>query len=161
MKTKAIVLSVVIGAAVLVSVAVGAPTVTGAVATDSAVTGAAAGTFPSDTSYAKITISGWTMGVGVVIRSNGSALGDFELTADWGSTTTRRVTVVGKAERGAVKKDGGALFSGTALVNKGDGSAATRLPFSVYATSKGTIQLTLGNTSLPSVKLDAGSIFVG
>jgi hypothetical protein len=161
MKTKAFVLSVVVGAAVLVGVAVGAPTLAGAATSDTAVTGAAGGTFPPDTSYAKLGISGWTMGMGVVIRSDGSALGVFELTADWASTTTRRATIVGKAEKGAVKKDGGAFFSGTALVNKGDGSAATSLPFSVFVTSKGTIQLTIGNTALPSVKLGEGSIFVG
>jgi hypothetical protein len=160
MKTKTKVLSAVVGAAVLVTVAV-APAVTQAAATDTVVTGAAEGAFPPDTSYAKIKISGWTMGMGVVIRSNGSALGEFELTADWASTTTRRVTVVGKAEQGAVKTNGGALFSGTALVNKGDGSTATSLAFSAFATSKGTIQVTIGNTQLPTVKLVAGSIFVG
>jgi hypothetical protein len=162
MKMKLIVVAVGLGAAVAVGVARGVPFLGAGAGTDTVVTAAAAGDYLDRTSFKGLKLEAWTLGTGVVVRSDKSALGDFELSVQ-GKNSQRQlrdVLIVGKAAAGIVKSNGTVTFSGTATTKVSDGTPATTGPFVATVTSK-AFQLTVNGVALASVSLTAGSIFVG
>ena len=147
-----------VAAAIATAPSLGAPA-----ASETSVTAAAAGEFPLRTSYGGSTLGTWTVGAGVVVLSDGSAVGDFEISVDAVSATgqPRQITLVGEAAAGQVKQNNSAAtFSGSATLTTST-SSITGVPFTVSLTSKSSLQLTIGTAALPSVKLGAGSVFIG
>jgi hypothetical protein len=133
-----------------------------ATAQDAGVTGAAEATFPNGAAFNGLPLKGLTLGQGMFIAPDGSAMGQFQ-TVLLGTSllgTPQNVTVEGEVQNGSVGADGSATFSGTATVDMGDGTLPLPgVPFTV-AVSTGGLVLTLNGTALPSATVSAGSISI-
>jgi hypothetical protein len=131
-------------------------------ATETQISAAAAGYFPPGASFSGIPLQGSTFGIGVVVYPDGTATGDLEIvlagTSQLGQP--QYLTLVAKAETGVANPDGSVSFSGTGMLDMGDGALPVTVPFSATITPTG-LQLTIGTTVLPTQLLSAGSIFIG
>jgi hypothetical protein len=128
---------------------------------DASVTSAAVGVFPSGTQFNGVNLSGSTMGFGVEVRTDGSAVGDFE-TVLAGTTLTgaaQNITVEGQVATGRMNPDGSVTFGGISTVDLGTGQVLTNIPFTATVTAGG-LQLVLGGTTLPTQSLSAGAISI-
>jgi hypothetical protein len=126
------------------------------------VTGAAAATFPDGATFNGIPLRGLTLGQGMFIAQDGSAMGQFQAVLQGTSPlgTPQNVTVEGEVLSGSVGGDGSATFTGTATVDMGDGTLPLpAVPFTVTA-SAGSLALILNAVALPTATLTAGSITV-
>jgi hypothetical protein len=126
------------------------------------VTGAGEATFPDGASFNGISLKGLTLGQGMFIAQGGSATGQFQVVLQGTSPlgTPQEVTVEGEVRGGSVGADGSATFSGTAMVDMGDGTPALPgVPFTVTV-SAGSLGLILNAVALPTATLSAGSITV-
>src|SRR5467141_3689181 len=126
------------------------------------VTGAAEATFPDGATFNGIPLRGLTLGQGLFIAQDGSAMGQFQAvllgTSPLG--TAQNITVEGEVSGGSVAADGSATFSGTATVDMGDGTLPLPgVPFTVTV-STGSLALILNAVALPTATLNAGSITV-
>jgi hypothetical protein len=155
-KTKAIIFLIVVGA--LAAAAAVAPS--SGTSTETVVTAASGGTFPRGTAYAGVTLQEWWLGTGVVISSDGSAAGDFEVTVK-GKYRSQNVEffLVGAAATGS-RGSGSAQFSGTATLRGLPGVPTTTTPFRVTI-GMSSLQLTIGTITLPTIRLGAGEAFIG
>lgn len=124
--------------------------------------GAGAGLFPDGAELNGVRLSGSTFGTGVLIFSTGSAFGTYQ-TFLVGTTLLglpQRISVEGKVSAGARNPDGSVTFSGSSIVDMGDGTVPSAgVPFSVTATPS-TLALVLGTTALPTQSLVGGSITI-
>jgi hypothetical protein len=138
-----------------------APSLTAASATETQVAGAAAGVFPKGVRFNGLVVQQSRIGFGVVVRGDGSAVGQFQtvLAATTLTGQPRSISIDGKATRGTVTPSRSVTLSGTATLQV-DSLAPTTVPFRVTATATG-LQLTLGTLDLPRQTLTAGSIYVG
>ena len=130
-------------------------------AADTEVSAAAEGVFPSGASLSGISLQGSTFAIGIVVRSDGSAVGEFQ-TVLLGSTLLGRsqsISLEGPVQGGSASAPGTVSFWGTATLDMGDGTPATDIPFSAIATTSG-LRLTIGATELPTQTLGGGSIFI-
>ena len=155
--------TIVTGFAVAVVVAVlavsVAPSLRTVAAADTQVSAAAEGVFPTGATFGGVSLQGSTIGIGVVISSSGSAVGEFQTTLI-GTTLlggSRTITLDGGVTSGALNTDGSATFSGIGQLDLGDGSLPTSVPFTAVVTTAGLV-LTIGTTALPAQSLGAGSI---
>jgi hypothetical protein len=124
------------------------------------VTGAGEAAFPAGTLFAAVPVSGLTFGMGVLIYTDGSAVGDFQATLAGLSVLgqSQSIEVEGTASAGVLNADGSRTFSGSASVDMGDGSVPlTSVPVTLTATTTGLL-LSLGTTNLPSAALTDGGI---
>jgi hypothetical protein len=129
--------------------------------TETQVSAAAEGVFPSGAGFSGISLEGSTFAIGIVVRSDGSAVGGFQ-TVLFGTSLlgdSQSIALEGSVERGSADAAGSVSFSGTATLDLGDGSPPTDVPFSAIATTSG-LKLTIGATELPTQTLGAGSIFI-
>jgi hypothetical protein len=158
MKMKAVLL--LVGLVVAVAAVFSAPSLDAAAGTETQITGAAAGVFPNGAVFQGLALQGSRLGLGVVVRGDGSAVGSFQtvLAATTLAGQPRSVSLEGKATRGSITAGGRATFSGTATLKVGDGPATT-VAFRATATTSG-IQLTVGALELPAQTLSAGSVFI-
>src|SRR3989449_7485041 len=104
------------------------------------VTGAAEAAFPNGAAFNGVPLKGLTLGQGMFIAQDGSAVGQFQAvllgTSPLG--TPQNITVEGEVRGGSVGADGSATFSGTATVDMGDGTLALAgVPFPVTASAGG------------------------
>jgi hypothetical protein len=139
-----------------------APTQVIAEAEPSSVTGAAEGLFGAGAAMAGVKLDGLQLGTGVFINANGVAAGAFHAVLLGISLLgqPQEIAVDGKVSAGAVAADGSASFSGSAIVNMGDGSVPLPgVPFRVIA-STGILHLILDATNLSPATLTAGSITI-
>ena len=150
----------VVGFVALSALPLGSRAVAGTV---TQVTAAASGTFPPGATFNGVPLEGSTFGFGVVVRVDGSALGNFEIVLA-GTTLlgqTQNIILVGNVSSGLSNLDGSVTFSGAGTLDLGDGSLPTDgVPFTVTATTNG-LQVTIGATILPTQTLADGSIFIG
>ena len=129
---------------------------TGAVGTE--VDGAAAGLFPDGSGFNGVGLLTSTFGQGVTILSDGSATGDF-FTVLAGTSVggePQNIVLSGVASSGS-GNGATATFSGTGLLDMGDGTPALPVPFSVTVTSGG-LTLAIAGTTLPTQTLTDGGI---
>jgi hypothetical protein len=151
---------VLVAMAIVAGVSSSAPLQTIAAA-ETDVSAAAEGIFPSGAAFGGVSLQGSTFGIGVVIRSNGSAVGEFQ-TVLLGTSllgSPQSISLEGAVSSGLLNADGSATFSGTATLDMGDGSLPTTVPFAATITTGG-LQLTIGTTPLPAQGLGAGSISI-
>jgi len=155
---RRLLLSVAIAAIFVGGAVAGRP---GAAAGDVSATGAATGVFPAGAQLSGVTLSGSTMGMGVEIHADGTALGQFEteLVGTDILGAARTISVEGDVAAGSLNSDGSVTFSGTSTVDLGNGQVQTGVPFTVTATTAG-LQLIVGATTLPSQTLGAGTISI-
>jgi hypothetical protein len=126
------------------------------------VTGAAEAILPEGATFNGVPLSGLTLGQGLFIAGDGSAMGQFQAVLLGTSVlgTPQNVTVEGEVRDGAVAGDGSATFSGTATLDMGDGTLPLPgVPFTVTA-STGGLALVLDAAALPTATLTAGSITI-
>jgi hypothetical protein len=127
------------------------------------VTGAAEAILPEGATFNGVPLSGLTLGQGLFIAWDGSAMGQFQAVLLGTSAllgTPQNVTVEGEVRDGAVAGDGSATFSGTATVDMGDGTLPLPgVPFTVTASSGG-LALVLDAAALPTATVTAGSITI-
>jgi hypothetical protein len=129
--------------------------------TETQVAAAAAGYFEAGTTFNGVSVQGATLGIGLIVYSDGSATGDLEIVlAGTVLNQPQNLTVVGKVGAGAANLDGSVTFSGNGTLDMGDGSLPTPVPFTVVVTTSG-LQLTVGATPLPTLPISDGSIFIG
>jgi hypothetical protein len=135
---------------------------TAADVTETQISAAAIGYFDSGTSFNGVPIQSATFGIGVIVYSDGSGLGNFEikLTGTTPLNQEQDITVVGNVNAGTVNPDGSVTFSGNGTLDMGDGTLPVAVPFVVVVTTTG-LQLTVGTTALPTLPVSDGSIFIG
>ena len=149
------VLSIVLGFVVIT---------TGDVRADSdarSVTAAAHGRFAAGAELGAASLTSIQIGTGVFIEADGSASGTFHAVLTGTSLGfAREVTVDGRATSGTIAFDGGALFSGTASLNLGDG--APPLPNIAFSVSMGSdsVGLVIDSVTLPAAAITAGVIAI-
>jgi hypothetical protein len=126
------------------------------------VTGAAEAIFPNGAAFNGVPLGGLTLAQGLIIKQDGSATGQFQTVLSSTSLlgVPRNVIVEGKVTAGSLAGAGSATFSGTAIVDMGDGTATLlEVPFSVTVSTR-SLGLTLYATELPTATLSAGSITI-
>jgi hypothetical protein len=126
------------------------------------VTGAAEAAFPDGAAFNGVPLKGLTLGQGMFIAQDGSAMGQFQAVLLGTSLLglPQNVTVEGEVRGGSVGADGSATFSGTATVDMGDGTLPLAgVPFTVTV-SAGSLGLILNAVALPTATLSAGSITI-
>jgi hypothetical protein len=135
---------------------------TGTDVTETQISAAAIGYFASGTSFNGVPIQSATFGIGVIVYSDGSGLGNFEikLTGTTPLNQEQDITVVGNVSAGTVNLDGSVTFSGNGTLDMGDGTLPVAVPFAVVVTANG-LQLTVATTALPTLPVSDGSIFIG
>jgi hypothetical protein len=128
----------------------------------SGATGAGAGSFPGDTTFNGVSVSGMHFGIGVFTPGDTTAKGDFKATL-LGTTALglpQNIEIAGNAASGTINTDGTRTFSGTATVKMGDGSPPlSGVPFTVRA-SINTLLMTVGVNNLPLASLTHGKITI-
>jgi hypothetical protein len=131
------------------------------------VTAAAKGTFPSNTAYNGVPLSGLQFGAGVQVPGDTSATGEFQSTLLGTSTNgqPQNIVIEGEVSSGSASAGTTATFSGTCTVDMGDGTTPSKdVPFTVTITvdsnSKGSLALTLGTAKLPTATVNEGSIAI-
>ena len=150
------VLSVMLG---LASVPTPAPVAAEDVA---GVTGAGEAVFPGGATFNGVPLSGLTLGQGVSIAQDGSAMGQFHAVLLGTSLLGARqdVIVEGAVRNGSVAGDGSATLGGIATVDMGDGILPLPgVPFTV-TTSAASLALILDTVALPTATVTAGSITI-
>src|SRR3989449_11541491 len=133
-----------------------------AAAQDAGVTGAAEAAFPDGAAFNGVPLKGLTLGQGMFIAQDGSAMGQFQAVLQGTSPlgTPQNVTVEGEVRGGSVGADGSATFSGTATVDMGDGTLPLPgVPF-IVTVSAGSLGLILNAVALPTATVTAGSITI-
>ena len=126
------------------------------------VTGAAEAAFPNGAAFNGVPLKGLTLGHGMFIAPDGSAMGQFQAVLQGTSLlgTPQNIAVEGEVSSGSVAADGSATFSGTATVDMGDGTPALPgVPFTVTVAT-GSLALILNAVALPTATVTAGSITV-
>jgi hypothetical protein len=134
--------------------------------TEISVTIAGAGVFPAGAGYLGLPLRSLSLGVGLGVLGS-SAAGQFQVTLT-GTTLLgdeRNIVVNGRATTGAPSAPGTATFSGTAIVDPGDGTPALPgVPFAAVvvpgANGTGSLRLNLGATALPAVPITEGYVTV-
>ena len=128
----------------------------------SGATGAGAGIFPGNTTFSGVSVSGLQFGMGVFTPGDTTAAGQFQMTL-LGTTPLgqpQNIEIDGDAASGAINVDGTRTFSGTAIVDMGDGTPPlTAVPFTVRA-STNSLLLTVGVTNLPLASLTGGGVLI-
>jgi hypothetical protein len=129
-------------------------------AQDVGVTGAAEATLPAGATFSGITLRGLSLGQGIFIARDGSAMGQFQAVLQGTSPlgSAQDVVVEGEVRDGSAG-NGTATFSGVATVTMGDGVPLAGVPFTVTA-SAGSLGLTLNAVPLPTASVTAGSIAI-
>jgi hypothetical protein len=129
--------------------------------------GGAGATIPPNTFFAGVAVNGLHSGFGVEIDPDGSARGQFSavLLGISALGAEQDIKIVGAATGGSRSDTNGAVFSGTATVDMGDGLPPVEgVPFTATVTTDGdaagTIALVTALASLPLATLDAGSITI-
>jgi hypothetical protein len=126
------------------------------------VSGAGEATLPQDVAFYGVALKGMQLGQGVLIATDGSAVGQFHAVLSGTSILgqPQEVTVEGEVNAGTAGGDGTVTFSGNATLNMGDGSLPfVGVPFSVTASTEG-VQLIVDGASLPQANLTAGSVTI-
>jgi hypothetical protein len=129
--------------------------------TETQISAAAIGYFDAGTSFNGVPIQSATFGIGVIVYSDGSGVGNFEikLTGNTPLNQEQDITVIGNVTAGTVNVDGSVTFSGNGTLDMGDGTLPVAVPFAVVVTTTG-LQLTVGTTALPTLPVSDGSIFI-
>jgi hypothetical protein len=155
---RSLLVSAAVAAILLTGVALGQP---GAAVGDTSATGAGSGVFPPGALWTGVSLSGSTLGFGVEIHADGTALGEFEtvLVGTSALGAAQEISVEGDVTAGSQNSDGSVTFSGTGTVDLGNGQVQTGVPFSVTATTAG-LQLVLSGTTLPAQTLGSGTITI-
>lgn len=127
------------------------------------VTGGAGGVFPGGTTLNDVSLDGLRFGMGVIITSTGSAIGQFQATLL--ALGPQNIEINGKATEGSVGLGGTATFRGACSLDMGDGGLPLQsVPFTVTVTTnaegQGTLGLVIGSTSLPTATVNEGSMTI-
>ncbi len=159
MKQSAILLGFIVAATILA--------VPPLLADEASVTAAVAGIYPAGTTFNAVSINGLKSGFGVIISSDGSAIGQFQclLLGTSALGVEQNISVEGKATAGSRTAENVATFSGQCTLDMGSGTPPTpNVPFTVTlvtdANGQGTLGLVLGGTTLPAATVSAGSITI-
>jgi hypothetical protein len=154
-------------AAALVAVALSPQPARAQTETETTVTAGAAGVFPSGATFSGVPLDGLRFGIGVVISSTGSAMGQFQTTLLGTSALgqAQSIEVEGQASSGSAAVAGTVTFSGSCTIDMGDGTLPLQdVPFTVSVIADGTGQgrlgLVLAATSLPAATVDTGSMTI-
>jgi hypothetical protein len=125
------------------------------------VTGAGTGKFGNGPAVLGVRLQTVEFGQGVVIRPDGTATGDFEgrLLGLSVLGVPQTLTVEGKVISGAVLARGSVTFTGTASVALNGTPLLSGVTVRITTTSQG-LQVNLGATALPSVRLTAGGLTI-
>ena len=127
---------------------------------DTGVSVAGAGLFSSSAELYGVSLRGSTLGGGVIIETDGTAVGDFQ-TVISGTTITgqpQNIVVEAVVTTGTLNPNGSVTFGGTSTVDTGAG-VLSGVPFSVTMTTSG-LQLVIGATTLPMQSLTEGGITI-
>jgi hypothetical protein len=105
-------------------------------------------------------LRGSTLGGGVIIETNGTAVGDFQTVLSGTTLTgqTKNIVVEAVVTSGTLNPNGSVTFAGTSTVDTGAG-VLSGVPFSVTMTTSG-LQLVIGATTLPMQSLTEGGITI-
>jgi hypothetical protein len=131
-------------------------------------TAGAGGVYPSGTSFIGIQVNGLQLAFGAEVNSDQTGLGNFTVVL-LGVTALglpQNIVVEGAVTGGIPAAGNVAVLAGTTSVDLGDGTPPIpALPFTATltrdaATHRGTVGLVIGNTTLPSATLNAGSLTV-
>jgi hypothetical protein len=125
------------------------------------VAGAAGGQFAAGAELGPVSFDAIQIGTGVFIEADGSASGTFHAVLSGTSLgLAREVTVEGNVNAGTIAFDGGALFSGTASLDLGDG--APPLPNIAFSVSMGpdSVGLVIDSVPLPAAAITAGVVVI-
>lgn len=134
--------------------------------TEISVTIAGAGVFPEGAGYLGLPLRSLSLGVGLGVAGSWAA-GQFQVTLT-GTTVLgdeRNIVVNGRATAGAPSAPGTATFSGSAIVDPGDGTPPVPgVPFAALvvpgANGTGSLTLNLGGTNLPAAAINEGYVTV-
>ena len=134
--------------------------------TETSVTIAGAGSFPAGATYLGLPLRTLSLGVGLGVAGTWAA-GQFQVTLT-GTTILgdeRNIVVNGRATSSAASAPGTAMFSGTAIVDPGDGSPAVPgVPFAALVVpgtnGTGSLTLSLGGVNLPAASIAEGFVTV-
>jgi hypothetical protein len=152
-RIKILILAALLMASAAMTLRVGA-------AGDTGVAAAGAGLFSSSATLYGVSLRGSTLGGGVIIGADGTAVGEFQTVLS-GTTLTGQpqdIAVEGVVTSGALNSNGSVTFGGTSTVDTGAGVLAG-VPFSVTMTTSG-LQLVIGTTTLPTQSLSEGGIYI-
>jgi hypothetical protein len=149
----------------LIAAAVLAPA-PAAAQTETSVTIAGAGVFPEGAGYLGLPLRSLSAGVGLGVAGSW-AVGQFQVTLT-GTTILgdeRNIVVNGRATAGALSAPGTAAFTGTAIVDPGDGTPPVAgVPFAALVVpagdGTGSLTLSLGGTNLPAAAINEGYVTV-
>jgi hypothetical protein len=155
MKRLACVLPLLLGLVAITAAPVGADS------DERSVTAAASGLFAAGAELGPVALQGIEIGTGVFIEADGSASGTFHAVLRGSSLgDPREITLEGKVSGGSVAADGRATFSGTALLDLGDGlPPLPTVAFSVIAGVDGVV-LAIDSTTLPAAGLTTGAVTI-
>lgn len=139
---------------------------TAAAQTETSVTIAGAGAFPTGAVYLGLPLNTLSLGVGLGVAGTWAA-GQFQVTLTGTDVLghERNIVVNGRATAAAPSAPGTATFSGTAIVDPGDGTPPVPgVPFAAVvvpgADGTGSLTLSLGGTNLPAAAIDEGYVTV-
>jgi hypothetical protein len=127
---------------------------------DTGVSAAGAGLFNSSAQLYGVSLRGSTLGGGVIIETDGTAVGDFQTVLS-GTTLIgepRDIAVEGVVTSGTLNPNGSVTFGGLSTVNTGV-AVLSGVPFSVTMTTSG-LQLVIGTATLPMQSLTEGGISI-
>ena len=149
-------------AIIAVAVLIPAP----AAAQETSVTIAGAGTFPAGATYLGLPLQTLSLGVGLGVAGSW-ADGQFQVTMT-GTTVLgdeRNIILNGRATGGMTSAPGTVAFSGTAIVDPGDGTPPVPgIPFAALvapgADGTGQLTLNLSGTNLPAAAISEGYVHV-
>src|SRR5688572_22892413 len=134
--------------------------------TETSVTIAGAGVFPAGAMYLGLPLSSLSLGVGLGVAGSWAA-GQFQVTLT-GTTVLgdeRNIILNGRATGGMSSAPGTVAFSGTAIVDPGDGTPPVPgVPFAALvapgSNGTGSLTVTLGGVNLPAAAINEGYVTV-
>ena len=134
--------------------------------TETSVTIAGAGAFPAGATYLGLPLRTLSLGVGLGVAGTWAA-GQFQVTLT-GTTILndeRNIVVNGRATSSAASAPGTVMFSGTAIVDPGDGTPPVPgVPFAALvvpgANGTGSLTVNLGGVNLPAAAINEGYVTV-
>jgi hypothetical protein len=134
-------------------------------AAETMVTGGGGGSFPPNTIFNGIPITGLEFGFGLEFSSVGDKVGEVSVVLLGIGPQPREITIEGNVSGGSRVAANVATFSGIATLDMGNGlPPVPGVPFTVTVTTdandQGSLGLVIGPTSLPSAVVNDGTMTI-